>query len=176
MVASSNAAGSHDHSGRSGQLTSPVESSGSRDWSGIAERGSSFGIRLMLWWYRVFGRLLTLPVVFVVAAYFFLTDVAGRRASLAYLHRVYMTEVGREAFLRPPGLRESFRHYCTFAFAIVDRFSVWFDGPDRFDFDTQAERAPRKFRCPAAPGRADRRSRERVDVHRQREAHQPPLR
>ncbi len=137
MVAPSNPADSHEHTGPSGQLTSPVESSGSRDWSGIAERGSSFGIRLMLWWYRIFGRWLTLPVVFLVAAYFFLTDVAGRRASLAYLHRVYMTEVGREAFLRPPGLRESFRHYCTFAFAIVDRFSVWFDGPDQFDFDTQ---------------------------------------
>jgi predicted LPLAT superfamily acyltransferase len=137
MVASSNAAGGHDHSEQSRQPIEPVGSGGSHDWSGIAERGSLLGIRLMLWWYRIFGRLLTLPVVFFVAGYFFLTDAAGRRASLAYLRRVYASEVGREAFDRAPGLRESFRHYCTFAFAIVDRFSVWFDGPDQFDFDTQ---------------------------------------
>jgi len=134
VVVSSDAVARHAHASESPQSPEPT---GTRDWSGIAERGSLLGIRFTLWWYGVFGRLLTLPVVLLVATYFFLTDAAGRRASIAYLRRVHATERGREAFTRAPGLRESFRHYCTFALAIVDRFSVWFDAPDRFDFDTQ---------------------------------------
>jgi len=137
MVASSNAAAGHEHPNDAGRPAEPVGSGGARDWSGIAERGSLLGIRITLWWYRIFGRLLTLPVVFLVAGYFFVTDAAGRRASLAYLRRVYASDAGRRAFDRAPGMRESFRHYRSFALAIVDRFSVWFDGPDQFIFDTQ---------------------------------------
>jgi len=152
MVASSRAA-ARDHPSESSQPVAPAgaaEASGSADWSGVAERGSALGIRLMLWWYRVFGRLLTLPVVFLVVTYFFLTDAAGRRASFAYLRRVHATEVGREALGRAPGLRESYRHYRTFALAIVDRFSVWFDGPDRFEFDTRGAELIHRY---AAEGR-----------------------
>jgi predicted LPLAT superfamily acyltransferase len=134
MVASSDAVAGREPPSEPPQ---PLESAGARDWSGIAERGSLLGIRFTLWWYGIFGRLLTIPVVFLVAAYFFLTDAAGRRASLTYLRRVYATERGREAFIRAPGLRESFRHYRTFALAIVDRVSVWFDAPDQFDFETE---------------------------------------
>jgi predicted LPLAT superfamily acyltransferase len=146
MVASSGTAGGREHPNearhpseiRQARESHPPEPAGrSSDWSGIAERGSMLGIRIMLWWYRIFGRLLTLPVVYLVVTYFFLTDAPGRRASLAYLRRVYATGSGRAAVGRAPGLWESFRHYRSFALAIVDRFSVWFDGPDRFEFETQ---------------------------------------
>jgi predicted LPLAT superfamily acyltransferase len=69
-------------------------------------------------------------------AYFFLTDAPGRRASLAYLRRVWSLPAGRASLGRRPGLRESFRHYLSFAIAIVDRFSVWFDSKDEFEFET----------------------------------------
>ena len=66
--------------------------------------------------------------------YFFLTDAPGRRASLAYLRRVHATADGRRALPTPPGLRESYRHYRTFALAIVDRLAIWFGRGDEFEF------------------------------------------
>jgi predicted LPLAT superfamily acyltransferase len=110
----------------------PARSAG---WSRIAERGSLAGIRFTAWCYRLLGRRLTLPLVYAVVSYFFLTDAAGRAASLAYLRRVYTTEEGRRAIGRPPGWRESYRHYRSFALAIVDRLDVWFGGVDDFSFE-----------------------------------------
>jgi predicted LPLAT superfamily acyltransferase len=66
--------------------------------------------------------------------YFFLTDAPGRRASLAYLRRVHAMPEGRHALPRPPGRRECYRHYRTFALAIVDRLAIWFGRGDEFEF------------------------------------------
>lgn len=66
--------------------------------------------------------------------YFFLTDAPGRRASLAYLRRVHALPAGRRALPHPPGWRECFRHYRTFALAIVDRLAIWFGRGDEFEF------------------------------------------
>jgi predicted LPLAT superfamily acyltransferase len=148
MVASSGAAGGCDPTrepvrpleataGDDAGAAGAGVSSAPSDWSRIAERGSALGIRMSLWWYRIFGRLLTVPVAYLVVTYFFLTDAPGRRASLAYLRRVYANPAGRASLGRAPGVLAGFRHYRTFALAIVDRFSVWCDGPERFEFDTR---------------------------------------
>jgi predicted LPLAT superfamily acyltransferase len=113
---------------------SPEATSRPSDWSRIAERGSIWGIRFTAWCYRVLGRRLCLPLVYAVVTYFFLTDAPGRRASLAYLRRVRAAPGGDEVLPRPPGLRECFRHYCTFALAIVDRLGIWFGRDDEFEF------------------------------------------
>lgn len=105
-------------------------------WGRIAERGSIWGIRFTAACYRVLGRRATLPLVYAVVTYFFLTDAPGRRASLAYLRRVHAAPEGRRAVPRPPGLRESFRHYRTFALAIVDRLAIWFGRGDEFEFES----------------------------------------
>jgi len=105
-------------------------------WGRIAERGSIWGIRFTSACYRVLGRRATLPLVYAVVTYFFLTDASGRRASLAYLRRVHATAEGRLAIPRPPGLRESYRHYRTFALAIVDRLAIWFGRGDQFEFES----------------------------------------
>lgn len=103
-------------------------------WGRIAERGSIWGIRFTAACYRVLGRRASLPLVYAVVTYFFLTDAPGRRASLAYLRRVHATAEGRRVLPNPPGLRESFRHYRTFALAIVDRLAIWFGRGDEFEF------------------------------------------
>lgn len=103
-------------------------------WGRIAERGSIWGIRFTAACFRILGRRATLPLVYAVVTYFFLTDAPGRRASLAYLRRVHATPAGRRAVPRPPGLRESFLHYRTFALAIVDRLAIWFGRAEEFEF------------------------------------------
>ena len=103
-------------------------------WGRIAERGSIWGIRFTAACFRILGRRATLPLVYAVVTYFFLTDAPGRRASLAYLRRVHATVEGRRAIPRPPGLRESFLHYRTFALAIVDRLAIWFGRAEEFEF------------------------------------------
>jgi predicted LPLAT superfamily acyltransferase len=103
-------------------------------WGRIAERGSIWGIRFTAACYRVLGRRASLPLVYGVVTYFYLTDAPGRRASLAYLRRVHSTAEGRRTLPRPPGQRECFRHYRTFALAIVDRLAIWFGRGDEFEF------------------------------------------
>ena len=105
-------------------------------WSRIAERGSIWGLRFTVWCYRHLGRRLCLPLVYTIVGYFFVTDARGRRASLAYLRRIHADPRGRESLRRPPGLRESFHHYRSFALAIVDRLAIWFGRGDDFQFVT----------------------------------------
>ncbi len=101
-------------------------------WSRIRERGSMWGLKLTAASIRLFGRMLSLPLVLGVVTYFFATDRAGRAASRAYLTRV-------RAFTRPepewrPTLWQSFLHYREFAFSIADRVTLWGGGPGAFSF------------------------------------------
>jgi predicted LPLAT superfamily acyltransferase len=105
-------------------------------WSQIAERGSLWGLRFSVWCYRAFGRSVTTALSQAIVAYFFLTDRAGRRASLAYLRRVYATAEGRAVLERRPRTWESFLHYRSFALSIVDRVAMWFGHGDEFDYET----------------------------------------
>ena len=103
-------------------------------WSQIAERGSLWGLRFSVWCYRAFGRSAATFLAHVIVAYFFLTDRAGRRASLRYLWRVYATPAGRAALGRAPGPWLCFLHYRSFALAIVDRVAIWFGNGDEFEY------------------------------------------
>ncbi len=105
-------------------------------WSQIAERGSLLGLRFSVWCYRAFGRSVTTVLAHAIVAYFFLTDRAGRRASLAYLRRVHETPEGRAALGRPPDLWQSFLHYRSFALSIVDRVAIWFGHGHEFHYET----------------------------------------
>jgi predicted LPLAT superfamily acyltransferase len=106
-------------------------------WNRIAERGSLWGLRFTLTCYRLFGRRLTLPLVHAIVTYFFLTDASGRRASLAYLKRVHAAAGGSKALDGPPKLRHCYRHYRTFALAIVDRLAIWLGSGEEFEFESE---------------------------------------
>jgi predicted LPLAT superfamily acyltransferase len=101
-------------------------------WARIAERGSLWGLRFTAWLFRTAGRGPTLVLVTGIVAYFFLTDRAGRRASAAYLRRVYANEAGRARWGAPRAW-DSFLHYRAFALSIVDRLSIWFGKTDEFE-------------------------------------------
>ena len=104
-------------------------------WARIAERGSLWGLRFTAWLFRAAGRGPTLVLVTAIVAYFFLTDRAGRRASAAYLRRVYATAAGRAALGHAPRTWDSFLHYRAFALSIVDRLSIWFGRTDDFELE-----------------------------------------
>ena len=104
-------------------------------WARIAERGSLWGLRFTAWLFRAAGRGPTLVLVTAIVAYFFLTDRAGRRASAAYLRRVYATEAGRAALGHAPRTWDGFLHYRAFALSIVDRLSIWFGRTDDFEIE-----------------------------------------
>ena len=100
--------------------------------------------------YRLAGRPVALALIHAIVAYFFATDRAGRRASLAYLRRVSATRAGGLALGRRPGPIASFLHYREFALSIADRIELWLGRADRFRFDSQGSEICDRF---AAEGR-----------------------
>ena len=116
-----------------------MASAGTGSWLSVAERGSILGMRFLVWCYRLLGRhfcrLLILPVVM----YFFVTDRAGRRASLRYLRRLYARPGGREALGSKPTWRHSFRHYLEYGVSILDRVGFWLGRDEDFAITLRGE-------------------------------------
>ena len=126
----------------SAAASSPLEGklhTESHRWSQVAERGSLWGMRFTAWSYRRLGRHACGVLVHAIVAYFFLTDQTGRRASAAYLRRIYATAEGRAILARPPGRWQSFLHYREFALSIVDRIGIWFGHVDDFSYEMVGE-------------------------------------
>jgi predicted LPLAT superfamily acyltransferase len=63
-----------------------------------------------------------------IAAYYCAFDPRARRASRDFLARVHRIR-GDE----PPGLRETYRHFLSFADAILDRLALWSGAVDAFE-------------------------------------------
>jgi predicted LPLAT superfamily acyltransferase len=95
-------------------------------WTQIAERGSLFGLRVLVAFYRWFGRPLSVFVVHVIVLYYALTFAGARRASRAYLRRVAETPGGAAALGRRPGWTAVYLHLRAFGLSIFDRLALWF--------------------------------------------------
>ncbi|WP_324039684.1 glycosyltransferase family 2 protein [Aeromonas dhakensis] len=93
-------------------------------WSRTPERGSLFGMQIMLASYRLLGRRGFSLLLYPVIGYFWLTGRAQREASQAYLARL-------EAFANAQGValpaepRSSFRHFLRFGEAALDKLAGW---------------------------------------------------
>jgi predicted LPLAT superfamily acyltransferase len=74
------------------------------------------GLTLLAAAYRLLGRSLSRALARAVAAYFWITGGARRRASFDYLRRVLP---------RKPMWRDGLRHFATFADTALDRFAAW---------------------------------------------------
>lgn len=98
-----------------------------RHWSRIAERGTSLGLRCMLWAYRLAGRKGVRLLTEFVVAYFFLTGARARRASRDYLRRLHDHCGPLPDLPGKPGLRHSYRHFRAFSSSAVDKFLAWMD-------------------------------------------------
>ena len=94
-------------------------------WARTAERGSLGALQAMAWFYRRFGRSLSISLLTPIAVYFVLRDGKSRRASLQYLRRLHAWPEARGVFDHEPGFLDSLRHFREFAINIFDRLCVW---------------------------------------------------
>lgn len=105
------------------------------EWVTRRERGSFWLLRLMAAFSLRLGRRAARPVLYLIAAYFFLFAPRARRASRAYLRR---------ALGRRPTARDRFRHIMAFATTILDRVYLLNDRYALFDFRVEGEEAMRE--------------------------------
>ena len=109
-------------------------------WSRVQERGTALGLRICLWTYRLLGVWALRVVTECVAAYFFLTGSAARKASRTYLERLFERSGPLPGLASRPGALAAYRHLRIFAQSYVDRFLAWVDA-ERLDVDFPDEAA-----------------------------------
>lgn len=100
-------------------------------WAHMRERGAGWGPMLLAYIYKLFGRTACLVILAPVVFVFFLTGAPQRRASQAYLARIWRV-LGRPG---KPNLWHSLRHFMAFGVALVDRFGAWVGDVDRQDIE-----------------------------------------
>jgi predicted LPLAT superfamily acyltransferase len=111
----------------------------------MRERGSLLGLRLIVGFYRLFGRPLSVVIVHLVVVYYFLTIRPARLASRAYLRRIAARPDGAEALGRPPDWLASFWNFRAFALQIFDRLVLWFGREGDLEFEVTGTDAFRRL-------------------------------
>ncbi|MGX7655016.1 glycosyltransferase family 2 protein [Shewanella putrefaciens] len=96
-------------------------------WSGMKERGSYWGIKLLAESYRIGGHWLCRAIMYPVICYFFLTGKVTREASLDFLRRVQTLEPQHPKLNQPIDWRDSLNHFLAFGNAALDRIDAWCD-------------------------------------------------
>ncbi|WP_409522564.1 lipid A biosynthesis acyltransferase [Nitrincola sp. MINF-07-Sa-05] len=94
-------------------------------WAKKRERGSYFGIQVLLFLYRYGGRWLILASLVPVLGYFFVTDRVARNASRDFLRRVHHRSGSNSRFSSEPGYWQSYCHFWQFALAALAKLDAW---------------------------------------------------
>lgn len=102
-------------------------------WAALEETSLIWGIRLLVWIYRVFGRWAFRLVLRPVVSYYFLSGRVAREASKDYLRRLseYFPELNLHA-----GWWLSYRHFLSFGETLLDKIIAWMGciNPNQVDF------------------------------------------
>ena len=91
-------------------------------WADLNEVAASFGIRILFFIYRVFGRIPVLLILYPVILWFFIAGKIARESSRDYLARLYTYSEGRTP--KPTSLNV-FRHLYSFGECILDKLIIW---------------------------------------------------
>lgn len=110
------------------------------------------GLWLTVGCYRLFGRPVSLVLVHLIVAYYFLTIPVARAASRDYLRRVAAVAEGARALGRSPGPVASFLHFRAFALSIFERIVLWMGRRDSFAFEVNGTDAIRRLVRPDRGG------------------------
>jgi predicted LPLAT superfamily acyltransferase len=94
----------------------------SSHWSNMGEWSMIWGMRFLLRVYLLFGRTVLQWFLYPVVSYYWLVNKPGRAASQAYLKRV-AKRLPRSNL--SGNLRDSYRHFISFANAIIDKLAAW---------------------------------------------------
>jgi predicted LPLAT superfamily acyltransferase len=101
-------------------------------WVKMPERGSQWGMRVVLFLLNTVGYSIATLTLFPIVAYFFLTGRATRGASLAYLQRLHQVHPEGAG---PPSLWNSYLHHLHFALTLLDRLWLWQGKLEKFHFE-----------------------------------------
>lgn len=89
-----------------------------RHWASFNENTYVFGIRILFWVYRIFGRLPFRMCLYPVVLHYWFTNARAARASKEYLQQLQATH---NTFGRKIGWLDSIRHFMAFAETILDK-------------------------------------------------------
>lgn len=107
-------------------------------WASLEETSFIWGIRVLMWIYRVFGRWVFRLFLWPVVSYYFLTGSAARNASRDYLKRLgrAFPELGLSGTCW-----QSYRHFLSFAETILDKLIAWTGSidPNQVDFPNRQQ-------------------------------------
>jgi predicted LPLAT superfamily acyltransferase len=95
-----------------------------RHWYQINETGFVFGMRVLFWICRIFGRWPFRVALYPVVAWYLLTKKNARDASRDYLRRI--SAMGSESIVKP-NLLTVMRHFAAFAEMMLDKMLLWGD-------------------------------------------------
>ncbi|MDD1623046.1 MAG: lipid A biosynthesis acyltransferase [Methylococcaceae bacterium] len=102
-------------------------------WASVEETSLIWGIRTLVWIYRIFGRWVFRLILRPVVSYYFLTGKTAREASRDYLRRLghYYPELGLS-----DGWWLSYRHFLSFGETLLDKIVAWMGriDPSQVDF------------------------------------------
>ena len=91
-------------------------------WTQIEERGMNWAMWLLLRIYLLFGRRFLQLFLYPVVLYYWLTHRPARQASQAYLNRL---AVFSPSLKLSGSFFWSYRHFISFANAIIDKLAAW---------------------------------------------------
>ena len=89
-------------------------------WATIKEAGALTGMRIMVFIYSVFGRVVFNVILVPVMAYFFVRRPVARRASMDYLRKVMAAYPGIIKSRSITWL--SYRHFLSFGHSLLDKY------------------------------------------------------
>lgn len=92
-------------------------------WSATQERGTTVGIQLLVWLYRIFGQWLYRLVLIPIIGYYTLTGNKARKASLQYLQAV--NSINGEVSNHNIRWYHAYKHFYQFGIAAVDKIRAW---------------------------------------------------
>ncbi len=90
-------------------------------WSKMQERGTYWGMRILLFCYWILGRNGLSIILYPVIVYLYFTGGESKNASLNYLNKIAL----RKGWKKQPGHRQGIRHFYTFAQSAFDKIDAW---------------------------------------------------
>ncbi len=94
-------------------------------WSQMQERGTYYGLSILLWVYRCLGLKTVHFLLHFIVGFYFVFGGAARAASLQYLRAMHDFMADKSPWKKAPGLWQSFRHFISFSYMAVDKIVVW---------------------------------------------------
>lgn len=92
-----------------------------KHWSKMQERGTYFGMQVLLFVYRIFGRKILSVILYPVVVYLYFSGGASKQASSEYLQKVSKIK----QWSKPVDYRTGIKHFYCFAQSAFDKIDAW---------------------------------------------------